>query len=105
MSIQNSKIFLTPYIWCETKLRAVKYDLLSLSSNKHHFFRVNFLTNTVIEHLRMRQFLGSGAYQGVLSRIFCLGGKSILKIIFEPRGGEKNFLGFLGGSRYSPGKF
>ena len=27
----------------------------------------------------------------VLSRIFCLGGKSILKKIFEPRGGEKNF--------------
>ena len=25
----------------------------------------------------------------VLSRIFCLGGKSILKKIFEPRGGEK----------------
>ena len=26
-----------------------------------------------------------------LSRIFCLGGKSILKKIFEPRGGEKKF--------------
>ena len=33
----------------------------------------------------------------VLSRIFCLGEKSFLKKIFEPRGGEKNFLGLLGG--------
>ena len=27
----------------------------------------------------------------VLSTIFCLGGKSILKKIFEPRGGEEKF--------------
>ena len=27
----------------------------------------------------------------VLSRSFCLGGKSILEKIFEPRGGAKNF--------------
>ena len=33
----------------------------------------------------------------VLSRIFCLGGESILKKNFEPSG-EKNFLDFLGGS-------
>ena len=34
----------------------------------------------------------------VLSRIFCLGGKSILKKIFEAPGRrEKFFLGFLGG--------
>ena len=32
----------------------------------------------------------ASAYR-VLSRIFCSGGKSILKKIFEPRGGEKNF--------------
>ena len=30
-------------------------------------------------------------FSRVLSRIFCLGGKSILKKIFEPRGGEKKF--------------
>ena len=35
----------------------------------------------------------------VLSRSFCLGGKSILKNIFEPSGGAKKFfLGLLGGS-------
>ena len=28
-------------------------------------------------------------YSRVLSRIFCLEGKSILKKVFEPRGGEK----------------
>ena len=40
----------------------------------------------------------------VLSRIFCLVGKSILKKIFEPRGFEKKmFLGLPGGS--GPEKF
>ena len=34
----------------------------------------------------------------VLSRIPCLGGKPILKKIFEPRGSDKkNFLSLLGG--------
>ena len=36
---------------CDVKLyiKDVKYDLLSLSSNKHHFFRVNFLINAAFE--------------------------------------------------------
>ena len=42
----------------------------------------------------------------VLSRILCLRGKSIKKSFFEPRSGEKNFLGLLGGPGAScPGKF
>ena len=43
----------------------------------------------------------------VLSRIFCLGGKSILKKIFEPRGGEKTFFrpSREGPGACSPGQF
>ena len=44
----------------------------------------------------------------VLSRIFCLEGKSILKNLLEPRSGEKKLFGaFLGGGPgvCSPGKF
>ena len=40
----------------------VKYDIVSLSSNKHRFFRVNFLINAAFEHLRMRRLLESDVY-------------------------------------------
>ena len=53
-SVQNNKIFLKP---CSVKLlsKDVKYDLLSLSSNKQRFFRVDSLINAAFEHLKIRR--------------------------------------------------
>ena len=46
------------------------------------FYCQEFDTESTLENLPVYR---------VLSRIFCSGGKSILKKIFEPRGGEKKF--------------
>ena len=43
------------------------------------------------ETLLITQISGNTSIHRVLPRIFCLGGESILKKSFEPRGGEKNF--------------
>ena len=42
--------------------RIVYNDLLSLSSKKRCFFRVNFLINTAFENFKMRCLLGGGVY-------------------------------------------
>ena len=58
MSSQNNKIF--PKL-CNVRLQTkdVKYDLLSYSSSKRHFFRVNFLINAAFDHAAL---LGCGFY-------------------------------------------
>ena len=58
MSIQNNKIYLKRY-GVKLYTKDTKYDLSRLSSNKHCFFRVNFLNNATFEHLRMWRLLGA----------------------------------------------
>ena len=80
MSIQNNKIFLTPWgvkLWTKN----VKYDKLSLSSNKRSFSKVNFLINAAFEHVRMRRlFHFSLPKCGVYWRAAFKRGNTVLKV-------------------------